>query len=92
MRRIDTMNDLHKALGGTSKLADELKTGKSAVGMWTTSGAVAGGHRLTVYLSLRELGYAPDQINPELFDFDNWRDAILPMARPRRRPATLNAA
>src|SRR5262245_52263743 len=92
MRRIDTMNDLHKALGGNLKISKQLQTGRSAVGMWTTNGAVAGGHRLTVYLTLRELGYTAGQINPELFDYDDWSEAILPMAKVRKPPARLGRA
>jgi hypothetical protein len=92
MQRIATMNDLHKALGGTPKLAKQLKSGRSAVGMWTTNGAVSGGHRLTVYMTLRELGYTPEQINPELFDYESWADAVLPMARIRKIPSRLRSA
>jgi hypothetical protein len=86
------MNDLHKALGGTVKLARELKTGRSSVGMWTTNGAVAGGHRLTVYLTLIRLGYTTDQINPELFDYACWADALLSMARVRSVPGKFRKA
>ena len=90
--KIETMRDLHKALGGTETIARDLPTSKSAVGMWTTAGVVAGGHRLTVFYSLLAAGYRKDHINPELFDFNDWTELVLPSIRVRKVAAKVKKA
>ena len=91
-QKIESMRDLHKALGGTQTIATDLPTSKSAVAMWTTAGVVAGGHRLVVHASLRASGYRNADINPELFDLKDWSDLVLQSIRLRKLPAKTGKA
>ena len=81
MPAITTAADVMRALGGVSAVQRWLLTSESSLGRWAVDGCVPGGHRLPVYLALRDLGYT--KINPELFDMDSWEDSRLPhMRRP----------
>jgi len=87
---IETIKDIYKALGGIDVTADWLGTCRSSVGMWITNDRVSNGHQLRVYLSLKGRGCR--RINPKLFDFKSWDEAVMPRLRIRAAPHTRRAA
>ena len=92
MRKIDTMRELHKALGGVDAIAKSLGSCRSSIAMWTSYKAVSGGHRLTVFSSLKARGYRPSDINPRLFNYDTWDEMIMPHLKARRTTPLKRAA